>query len=139
MESAKSVGIALATGFLIVILTLFRNPEAGIQAATSGVTSILFFLVLPVDGVLVGLYAYANGPYNAIVSFPFGSYLGFVALGLLVSAMASNAPSGIQLVVGLITLPLSLVAILGSIQQGIPVGFIAGGLWNQMSGPLEDS
>jgi hypothetical protein len=121
VNPSKSSGIALAAGFMIVVLALFRNPQAGVNVATSGIASILFFLVLPVGGVLVGLYVYADGPYNAMVSFAYGSYLGIVALGLLVSGIGSNAPSGIQLVVGLITLPLSMVAILGSIQHAVSV------------------
>jgi hypothetical protein len=112
MNTNELGGTALVAGFLVVLLVLYRDPVRGLDAAT-----ILYFVVLPVAGLLAGVYAYSDGPYGVVPLFLLGSYLGMFGLGLTLGSVLGTNPIGISLGVGVVLLVLSLVALVASVLQ----------------------
>jgi hypothetical protein len=124
MDSIETGGAALAAGFLLLLLLLYRDPAAGLAAATVDMRSALYFLVLPVAGLLAGAYAYADGPYSAVLLFALGSYLGVVGLSLTLGSLLAPAPAGLILGVGLLIVALALAALAASVlRSAASVGF----------------
>jgi uncharacterized membrane protein len=115
MDTNEIGGGALVAGFLVALLVLYRDPASGIAAATDGVATIVYFVVLPVAGILAGVYAYTDGPYSVVPLFLLGSYLGIFALALILGAILSPNPIGLPLGIGIILLVLSLVALLAGV------------------------
>jgi hypothetical protein len=93
-------GGALVIGFLLVLLVLYRNPASALETATASIQSGLYFLVLPIVGVVAGVYAIADGPYSALPLFFSGSYLGVFGLALTVGGLLSPDPIGLPLGIG---------------------------------------
>lgn len=117
IDPNEAGGIALTVGFLLVVLVLYRDPARGFEAATAGLQSALYFLVFPALGLLAGIYTYAGGPFSAVGSFLLGSYLGIVGLALTFGALLTRTPVGLPLAVGVIILPLGVVAVVTSLLQ----------------------
>lgn len=115
MDSNEIGGGALVAGFLVVLLVLYRNPVSGATAATDGVTTILYFAVLPVAGLLAGMYAYIDGPYSVVPLFLFGSYLGVFGVALMLGSVLGPNPVGLLLGIGILLLSLSLVVLVASV------------------------
>lgn len=105
-------GGALVVGYLVVLAGLYRAPDAALDAAMAGPWSALYFIVLPVAGVAAGLYAYSDGPFSSVPLFVFGSYLGFLGLGLILGGLLSSTPVGLPIAVGLVGLVLAAQALL---------------------------
>jgi hypothetical protein len=108
-------GGALAIGSLLVLLVLYRDPASGIAAGTRGLQPAVYFLVLPVLGLLAGLYAAIGGPYGTVLLFLLGTYVGVFGLALTLGGLLTAGPVGFPLVVGLALLPLSLLALVSSL------------------------
>lgn len=115
MDTNEIGGAVLVTGFLVVLLVLYRDPVSGVDAATDGVATVVYFVVLPVAGLLAGVYAYADGPYSAVPLFLLGSYLGVFGLALTLGSALGPNLLGIPLGVGVLLLSLSLVALVASV------------------------
>ncbi len=115
MNVTRATGSALAGGFVLVLVLLYRDPPTGVDAATGGLASLVYFVVLPVGGVLAGAYAYADGPYSTLPLFLFGTYLGVFGLALALGSALAPTPAGLPLGVGLAVLALSLVTLVGSV------------------------
>mgnify|MGYP006875060498 FL=1 len=121
---------ALVGGFLLLIGVLYgRNPAVAIDAATASVGATVYFVVLPVLGVLAGIYAYAGGPHGGLPLFAFGSYLGVfgvgVAFGTLVAASTSPVllAAGFALVaLGVVAVVTSVLRLVGAVGIGLPGG-----------------
>jgi uncharacterized membrane protein len=115
MDTNEIGGAALVAGFLMVLLVLYRDPVSGWATATDGVTTVVYFVVLPVAGLIAGVYSYADGPYSVVPLFLLGSYLGVFGLGLMLGSVLDSTPIGLPLGVGVFLLTLSLVALVASI------------------------
>jgi hypothetical protein len=116
MDTNEIGGSALVVGFLGVLLVLYRAPVSGWATATESVATVVYFLVLPVAGLLAGVYAVADGPYSAVPQFLFGSYLGVFGLGLLLAGAVGATPIGL-LGSGVGFLLLSLGALVTSVLE----------------------
>ena len=116
LELNETGGGALILGFLLVLAVLYRNPANGLEAATVGRQSVLYFLVLPAVGMLAGVYAAIDGPYHTALLFFFGSYLGMFGLALTFGRLLAPDPIGLSLWIGLALLPLSVTVLLASLQ-----------------------
>lgn len=114
--SSKIGGAALVIGFLLILLLLFRDPTRVVPAATGGIQSLLFLLMFPIAGFVVGIYTYFDGPYNAGPVFLAASYLGVFGLTLIVG-FPSSGIIGVFQVLGFVLFALSVVAILLSLQR----------------------
>jgi hypothetical protein len=71
-EPNETGGGALLIGFVLLTGALYRTPARGLEAATATPQSALYVLLLPIVGLLTGVYAYAEGPYSAIAVFVSG-------------------------------------------------------------------
>lgn len=116
MDTNEIGGSALVVGFLGVLLVLYRDPVSGWATATESVATVVYFLVLPVAGLLAGVYAVADGPYSAVPQFLLGSYLGAFGLGLLLAGAVGATPIGL-LGSGVGFLLLSLGALVASVLE----------------------
>jgi len=115
MDTNSIGGAALGAGFLVVLLVLYQDPVSGWAAATRGVATVVYFVVLPVAGVLAGVYAYTDGPYSVVPLFLLGSYLGVFGLGLTLGGVLGTGPLGVPFGVGVLLSVLSVVALVASI------------------------
>ncbi|MCQ4334181.1 hypothetical protein KM295_11970 [Natronomonas sp. F2-12] len=115
MDMNEIGGATLVAGFLTVLLVLYRDPVYGLDAATDGVASVVYFAVLPVTGLLAGVYAYTDGPYSVVPLFFLGSYLGVFGLALTLGSVLGPNPIGLFVGVGIVLLSLSLVALVASV------------------------
>ncbi|MFT4923194.1 MAG: hypothetical protein ACI8XM_002420 [Haloarculaceae archaeon] len=105
-------GLATLAGSLVVVVLLFRDPARALSAATT-LQGVVFVVVLPVGGILAGLYAVRGGPYSGIGLFVAGSYLAFVGLALGFSLVQVSA---ILVVGGVVLFGLGVVALLASLR-----------------------
>jgi len=117
---ARVGGGALAGGFLLVLLVLYRDPGRGFDVAAGDGQALLFFAVLPVVGILAGLYSYRGRPYSGVPLFLLGSYLGLFGLALALGSVLAQHPPLLPLAAGLLMLALSVVALAASVLQVIP-------------------
>jgi hypothetical protein len=127
MDTDKIGGSALVAGFSMIVFVLYRNPVSGIDAATDGVTTVVYFILLPVAGVLAGVYAYADAPYSVVPLLLLGSYLGVFGLGLMLGSVLGSTPIGLPLGIGVVLLLLSLVALVTSVLRttaSVPLNFL---------------
>ncbi|WP_255152796.1 hypothetical protein [Halorarius halobius] len=115
MDTHEIGGGALVAGFLVVLLALYRDPVNGIAAATDGVATTVYFVVLPVAGLLAGVYAYTDGPYSVVPLFLLGSYLGIFGLALILGSVLGPNPVGLPLGIGVVLLSLALVALVAGV------------------------
>jgi hypothetical protein len=91
IDTHEAGGAALLLGFLVVLVTLYREPASGVAAATASPGAVLYCIVLPAAGLLAGAYVSLGGPYSGVPLFLLGSYLGLFGLGLLLSGLATVA------------------------------------------------
>jgi uncharacterized membrane protein len=115
MDTNEIGGAALVAGFLVVLFVLYRDPVSGLDAATNGVATVVYFVVLPAAGVLAGVYAYTDGPYSVVPLFLLGSYLGVFGLALMLGSVLGPNPIGLPLGIGIVLLSLSLVVLVASV------------------------
>jgi len=122
LEYARNVdpgdagGAALVAGYLVTLGVLYaRDPAGAVAAATSGAGAAAYFVVLPVLGVGVGVYASAGGPYSGAPLFALGSYLGVFGVGLAFGTLAAASTSPLLLIAGLALVALGVVAIVASL------------------------
>ena len=119
----RQLGGRLTTvGYLIVLALLFRDPSRGLAAAGTA-QGVLFFVVLPVVGLLSGIYAAFGGPFGGVGLFVAGSYLSVVGLTLGFALVPVSLPVSL---LGLVLFGCALAAVLTSLR----------GLWRYVS---EDS
>lgn len=114
-DRIETDGGALAVGFVLVLGLLYRHPVRGLDAATADPGSFLYFVVLPVVGLISGVYAALDGPYSTIPVFGLGSYLGVFGLALVFGTLLSPNPVGITTGIGIALLALSVVALVASL------------------------
>jgi hypothetical protein len=105
-------GYLTAAGYLLVLVVLFRDPSRGLAAAGSA-QGVLFFVALPVFGLLSGLYAAAGGPFGGPGLFLAGSYLGVV--GLTLGFALAPVPPLVSLL-GVVLFGCALAGVLASLQ-----------------------
>lgn len=99
----RSGGAALLLGYLLVVGLLFWQPLRGLAAATASLQGSLYFLVLPVAGLVVGGYTLYGGPYNGVFLFAAANYLAVFGLALALG-FVSIPPLVSLLGVGLVAL-----------------------------------
>jgi len=78
----RTGGVALAVGYVVLLVVLFWRAADGLAAATGSPGRVVFFVVLPVAGVASGAYVVLGWPLRTAVAFLSGSYLAVVGLGL---------------------------------------------------------
>jgi hypothetical protein len=121
--SDRAAGVTLLVGYTLVIAILYRDPAAGIEQATRGVQAAVYFLVLPVVGIVFGAYAVLEGPHSGAFVFLAGSYLGVLGIALALGGVASAAVA----LVGVGVFVLSVVAVVTSVRSFVAaVGFDLG-------------
>lgn len=113
-------GGALVAGYLLVLVLLFRDPASGVAAATGSLPAVLYFVVIPVAGLLAGAYSYVGGRHGTAGLFLLGSYLGVFGLALLVGGLLAADPGGLPVGVGVVLLLLALTALASSIRGAFP-------------------
>jgi hypothetical protein len=110
-DGHRVAGGSLALGFAALLALLYRDPTAGLAAATVGVQAVVSFVVLPVAGLLAGGYVAVDGPYETGLPFAFGTYLGIVGIGVTVGTLLAPRPSWTFLGFGIVMLGLAVVAL----------------------------
>jgi hypothetical protein len=116
IDPSDAGGAALLTGFAVMVAVLYvQDPATAVDAATSGVGSTVYFVVLPGLGLVVGGYAYAGGSYSGLPLFCLGSYLGVFGVGLAFGTLAAVSPSLSLLLGGVALVALAVVAIVASL------------------------
>jgi len=114
-DRIETDGGTLVIGFVLVLGVLYRHPASGVEAATADPASLLYFAVLPVLGLVTGVYAALDGPYSTVPAFVLGSYLGVFGLALVFGTLLSPNPVGITTWIGLVLLALAVVALVASL------------------------
>jgi hypothetical protein len=114
-DRIETDGGTLVIGFVLVLAVLYRHPARGVEAATAAPASLLYFAVLPVLGLVAGVYAALDGPYSTVPVFVLGSYLGVFGLALVFGTLLSPNPVGIITWTGLVLLALAVVALVASL------------------------
>lgn len=110
----QTAGVALAVGYVALIGVLFRDPSAGLSAATQGVVSAVLFILLPILGLASGVYVYVGGPFRTALGFVTASYLG--TLGMAVATIRTTSPI-VTVVTGLTILALAVLALVGVLRS----------------------
>lgn len=108
----RLAGRLTAVGYLLLLAVLFRDPSRGLAAAGTA-QGLLFFVVLPVFGLLSGAYAAFGGPFGGIGLFLAGSYLAVVGLTLGFALVPVPLPVSL---LGLVLFGCALAAVLASLQ-----------------------
>jgi len=119
---AQTGGIALVVGYGVLIVALFRSPADGLATATATVQGGVFFLALPVLGVLSGVYTTIGGPFRTTVAFLGGSYLGVAGVALTLVPTGNQAATT---AIGLLLMAVSAFALLANV-------------WRSLSGVVPD-
>ncbi len=105
-------GRLTAVAYLLVLALLFRDPSRGL-AATGSVQGVLFFVVLPVFGLLSGVYAAFGGPFAGVGLFLTGSYLGVIGLTLAFTLVPVSLPVSL---LGVVLAGCAVAAVLASLR-----------------------
>lgn len=124
----RAGGLALALGYGLLLVALFRDPVAGLATATDSVQGVVFFVVLPVAGLLSGGYVYRYWPYRTVVAFLTGTYLAVAGLALLVLPTAT-----VLTLLGAVLFGLAVLAL------AAPLTAAAAALFPDLSASLEGS
>ncbi len=111
LDENRAAAASLAVGFAAMLALLYRDPAAGLAAATVDGWAVVSFVVLPVAGLLAGAYVAAGGPYETVVRVVFGTYLGIVGVGVTFGALLSTRASPVSLGLGVAMLGLGVVAL----------------------------
>lgn len=77
-------GSALIVGFVLSLAVVLGAPSESLGAITAGLGRTLYFLVLPLVGILAGVYAILAWQYYGVVLFVAANYLGVFGLSLAV-------------------------------------------------------
>lgn len=113
----RTGGAALAVGYVLLIVALFRDPANGLATATGSVQGVVLFLVAPAVGLASGVYGYVGGPLHAGVTLLTATYL--AAVGVSLSLFLSG---GVVLaLLGLVLFGLATLAIVGSLLSALAV------------------
>jgi len=115
MDTHEIGGAALVVGYAALLAVLYQDPTTGIAAATAEPTALLYFLVVPVAGLLAGAYAYADGPFAVVPLFALGSYMGVVGVLVTFGSLLSPTPVGVVLGVGILLVVLSVATLVASV------------------------
>lgn len=110
----RAGGLALALGYGLLIVALFRDSASGYATATDSAQTLVFFLLLPVAGLASGAYVFLDLPLRTVVAFMTGSYLAFVGLAVLL--LSSDAPL-ITVALGLLFVGLAVVALVSTLSS----------------------
>lgn len=113
---APASGVALLTGYVVLLVVLFRSPASGLATATATAQGAVFFLLLPLLGILSGIYSIAGGPLRTPVAVFGSSYLGVVGVALTLLPTANPV---VSTALGLFLLLVAVFALLGSLQAGL--------------------
>ena len=111
LDENRVAGGSLVVGFAAMLALLYRDPSAGLAAATVDAMAVVSFAVLPVAGLLAGGYVLVDGPSETLLRFAFGSYLGIVGIGVTFGSLASTSPNASFLLLGFVMLGLAIVAL----------------------------
>jgi hypothetical protein len=111
LDENRVAGGSLALGFAAILALLYRDPAAGLEAATVDMVAVVSFAVLPVVGLMSGWYVAADGPYETVLRFAFGTYLGIVWIGVMFGSLLSANPNSAFLLLGLAMLGLAVIAL----------------------------
>lgn len=126
----RAGGVALTTGFLLAALVLYRNPASGLDAATATAGSMVYFLLLPVAGLLAGLHVAISGRYAAPLLFSFGTYLGVFGLAVTLGSLLATGSSGVLAVLGATLVVLGVVALVAGVHRvTVPLGVAVDAAW----------
>lgn len=122
-DPTETAGAAVVVGFLVLLLLLllYRTPDQAIESATVNVQSIVYFVFLPLAGLLGGAYVYSGGSYASVLLFVLGSYLGVFGLALSIGTLLSGTPLQPPLVVGVVLLVLAVLAVGASLVRSFSV------------------
>lgn len=110
-------GIALALGYTLYALALFRDPANGMETATATMQGILFFVLFPLLGFVSGLYSYHGGPFHVGLAVVTASYLG--AVGITLTLLLRNLPLSVT-ILGICLFGLGTVALVGTLSSAFP-------------------
>lgn len=111
----RTGGVALAVGYGLLVVALFRDPANGLATATGSAQSVVFFLVLPAVGLASGVYGYVGGPLHTGVTLLTATYLAAVGVSL-----ALFLSGGVVLaLLGLALFALATVAIVGALLSAL--------------------
>jgi hypothetical protein len=110
----RSVAVAIAAGYALLIAALFRSPVEGIAAATATPASALFFFVFPAGGLLSAAYVARDWPLAVAVAFASGSYLAVAGIAV---ALVPNGGKVALTAVGLALFALGVFALTEALQS----------------------
>jgi hypothetical protein len=120
----RTGGAALAVGYVLLVVALFRDPANGLATATGSVQGVVLFLVAPTVGLASGVYGYLGAPLHTGVTLLTATYL--AAVGVSLSLFLSG---GVVLaMVGLALFGLATVALLGSLLSALAAMGLDGSL-----------
>jgi hypothetical protein len=77
-------GGALIAGFVLSLGILLWAPSESLGGITAGVGRTVYFLVLPLIGIIAGVYAVYARRYYGVVLFVAANYLGVFGLTLAI-------------------------------------------------------
>jgi hypothetical protein len=109
----RVAGVALILGYGLLLGVLFRTPSAGLSAAAASLSSLFLFLVLPVIGVLSGIYAYVGGRLHSVLVLVTATYLATV--GVTLSLLTPSLSVAVD-ITGIVLFGLAVVALTGSLR-----------------------
>jgi hypothetical protein len=109
----RTGGVALIVGYGLLIGVLFRSPAAGLATATASPQGVVFFLLLPILGLVSGAYVFLDPPFRTTVAFVTGSYLAVSGLGI------AFLPADYTALFGLVLLGLGTVAVVATLRSSI--------------------
>jgi hypothetical protein len=111
----RTGGAALAVGYVLLVVALFRDPASGLATATGSVQGVGLFLVLPGVGLVSGVYGYLGAPLHTVVTLLTATYLAAVGVSLVLFLSG-----GVVLaLLGLALFGLATVAIVGSLLSAL--------------------
>ncbi|MEF8782535.1 MAG: hypothetical protein V5A39_06220 [Haloarculaceae archaeon] len=112
----RTGGIALIVGYGLFIAVLFRNPTAGLAAATASAQGVVFFLLLPITGLVSGAYVFLDTPFRTTVAFLTGSYLAVSGIAI---ALLPADDTAITALLGLVLVGLGTLALVATLRPAV--------------------
>lgn len=121
---SRTGGSALIAGYAVLLFALFRNPAEGVATATATLQGGVFFVALPVLGIVSGVYLLLDRPFRTAVAFLGGSYLGVVGVAM---TMLPAANAALTTALGLFLMAVAVFALVTSLRSSVatlsPDGF----------------
>lgn len=112
----RTGGAALVVGYLLLLGLVLANPAGG-PSVTASPRALVFLLVLPVLGLVAGVYAVYGGPFGGFGLFLAASYLGLfgvsLTLGLFGAPAVVTAVGAVAFVASAVALVVSAKAVVG--------------------------